>query len=137
MKAALHRAALRDGEAVQKTCLEQYAELLHLSGRLKPRSTSHLLTITLCMIALLVAQTFGGLPSFICDCSGTPTPTPASYCDGPHDAECHSDPAKKREGAGDRKNHEMVSHEVQARPLESSPQFVAPQIITAILPAIH
>jgi hypothetical protein len=128
---------LQSTQVAQKTYLEQNAEPLHLSDRLKPRSTAQIFTIMLCVFALLVAQTIGRQPTYVCDCGGKLMLTQSSHCYGPHDAECHSDPAKGEQGTGERKDHEAVSHEMQARPIEAAPQLVSPQVLTAILPVIH
>ena len=106
------------------------------------RFNSHLFAILLCVLALFVAQTFGSKAGFYCLCGGKPVPTQSSYCDGPHGAKCHADDAKdagshSEKDSGSRKEHQVVSQEVQLRSVEAGLQVIAPQVVLAILPLLE
>ncbi len=90
------------------------------------------------MLALFVAQTFGSKVAYYCLCGGKPVPTQTSHCHGPHGEKCHTSEAQNadshsEEGSGERKDHQAVSQDVQARLLEAKAQVFAPQVLLAVL----
>jgi hypothetical protein len=108
----------------------------------KPRSATHIFAIALCVLALFVAQTLGSRAGYVCLCGGKPVPTQTSHCHGPHGANCHADDARSgaphdEDDSGPREDHQVVSQDVQSRPIEASPQIIAPQVVLAILPVVQ
>lgn len=109
---------------------------------MKPGSHSHLLAIVLCVLALLGTQVSGSRAGYICLCGGEPMPTQTSHCHGPHGEECHTADAQAgashdEEDSGEREEHQVVSREVQLRPVEATQQVFAPQVLLAILPMVE
>jgi len=106
------------------------------------RSTTQNLTVVLCALALFVAQTFGQRGIYLCVCGGSPVPTPASHCHGPHGANCHSEDegtgaVHSEDDSGPRQDHEVVKQNVQSRPVEVAPQLIAPQVLLGVLPLVQ
>lgn len=95
----------------------------------------------LCALALFVVQTLGGPRGYVCVCGGKPVPTQTSHCHGPHDTNCHVDDSKAgaphdEKNSGERHDHQVVSQDVQSRPLEAASPVIAPQVLLAILPMV-
>lgn len=114
----------------------------HLTAPLKPRSSSQIFALLLCILALLVTQTFGSPAAYICLCTGKPVSIQNSHCHGPHGKNCHAEESgenssHKEQGKTDRQDHQTVSREVPARPLDFSTQVITPQILVAVLPLIE
>ena len=97
--------------------------------------------MVLCMVALVVAQAVGGPRGYVCLCGSLPVPTQTSHCHGPHGEDCHADDATadvghQEEGAGPRKEHQLIGQDERLRPTEAAPQVIAPQVPLAVLPNV-
>lgn len=113
----------------------------HLFAHLKQRSSSHVFLLALCVLALLVAQTFGSRAGYLCLCGGEAVPTPVSHCHGPHGKDCatkeaHGIASHEEEETGDRKDHQVVSKELTLRQADGGPQLLHPQVLLAVLPVL-
>ena len=109
---------------------------------MKVRSPLQKLLLALCVLAVVSAQLFGVGRDFLCLCSGAPVAMASDHCHGPHGAKCHTDAAKdgaahNEQDSGSREDHRVVKQDVQSRPVEATPQVIAPQVLLAILPLVE
>ncbi len=109
---------------------------------MNPRSTFRITVILLGALALLVAQTLGGSAGYYCWCGGRPVPTQTAHCAGPHGENCASDEAQQDASTcdsedGERRDHEVVSQDVQSRPLDAKSHTVAPPLLAVIVPGLE
>ena len=97
------------------------------------------LSIVLCAIAVCVAQVFGVVRGFQCDCGGVPQMVDTDCCSGPHGAGCHSGDSSHDhaptdgENSADRKQHTEVKDDINGTMSAASAAHL-PAPIVAILP---
>lgn len=97
------------------------------------------LFIVLCAVAVCVAQVFGVVRGFQCDCGGVPQIVATESCSGPHGAGCHSEDASHDhapidgESRGGTKQHTEVKDDLNGTMSAASAAHL-PAPFVAILP---
>lgn len=93
---------------------------------------------------MLVAQIFGVVRAYACDCSGRTQIVSAESCVGPHGKDCHSSESKPSRDTsrdtsddhrdGTRKQHDSVTEDLQLTNVSAPPIVIAEPVVLAILP---
>jgi hypothetical protein len=95
----------------------------------------------LCVLTLLLAQSFGVTAGFLCRCGGLDRLTQIDHCHGPHSEDCHNSQEidnpqshlHEDSGGGDREDHEPVRSDVELVP---SSEIAVPGLIAVLLAVV-
>ncbi len=105
------------------------------------RSPLSRLLLLLCALAVLVAQGFGVVRGYICDCGGEAELVKAASCVGPHGENCHTETDQRSDApdgknGGDRKDHQVLRDDFQVTKVTAPPIVIAAPVLLAVLPEL-